>query len=106
MSPELATAALKHMSSTYEWDICRDAARYLITSGAASKSDAADAALVTAAMFGDFDMILCLVNHGVEIATEAGGRALANAGLLGGCLDEDVQTVVRYLRDRGAARCQ
>jgi len=101
-----AQYALLHLSSTDEWETCRRAVRYLIEAGVDVTSHAGEAALVTAAKYGDLELLQLLVKKGVNVVSDAGGEAVANAALLGGCSDADVVAVRNLLTGHGAVAPQ
>jgi len=81
-SPE-GMAALLAMGSSMEWEPCREASRYLVENGVEVCSDAGSHALLTAAKYGDVDMVKLLVAHGVDTRSPLAGEAVARAGELG-----------------------
>lgn len=80
---EDGVTALMGLSSTRTWDIYADVVKYLVVNGVALDSEAGSAALRTAALYGDLEMVQCIVKGGANLQTEAAGEALARAGELG-----------------------
>jgi len=97
---EAGAVALLHLSSTQHWEVCRGAVRYLVGRGVDLGSDAASSAMRTAAMYGDLEMVKCLVEGGFSVSSAGGGEALASAGTLDGF--DGKQAVVDYLTGLGA----
>merc|ERR1712232_9027 len=78
------TEALSYLASTQEWEPCDGCVKYLVTNGADVTGVGADTALVTAAKYGDLEMVQFLVDNGVDVSRPSGGsEALLSAGLLG-----------------------
>lgn len=93
-------AALLAMGSTQEWDTCYGAVRYLVEKGADVRSEAGGRALLSAAMYGDIEMVRFLAEHGVELRSELGGEAVARAGELGPA--DSAAPVTAFLTAQGA----
>merc|ERR1712083_680483 len=96
---EAGMRALARLATPSEWDRCYDAVKYLVDKGVNLKSEAGHGALVTAARYGDLDMVQCLAAE-VDMKSEAAGEALAWAGELG--TTEGKIAVVSYLTGLGA----
>jgi len=97
---EAGQAALLEMASTQDYPQCRVAARYLVEHGVDLQSEAEAVSIRTAAMYGDLDMVQCILAAGLQAASEAGGKALESAGLLGTA--EEQRLVSECLREHGA----
>lgn len=100
VASEEGTEALLAMSSSQEWEPCREAVRYLVDHGARVRSEAGSQALVTAAKYGDIDMVRHLVACGVDPTSQLAGQAVARAGELGP--SESAAPVVAFLSSQGA----
>lgn len=93
--------ALAYLASTQEWEPCAGCVRYLVANGADVTCVGADTALVTAAKYGDLEMVQFLVGNGVDVGRPAAGsEALSSAGLLGPA--STTQPVVEFLLANGA----
>lgn len=98
---EEATAALQSLSSTQHWDKCSKAVRYLVENGVNLRTDAGDAALITASVCGDSEMVKVLIEGGVSTTSSAASDALERAGELGS--PESGREITDYLRAKGVA---
>eukprot|EP00746_Dinoflagellata_sp_MGD_P036728 gnl/MRDRNA2_/MRDRNA2_188250_c0_seq1.p1 gnl/MRDRNA2_/MRDRNA2_188250_c0~~gnl/MRDRNA2_/MRDRNA2_188250_c0_seq1.p1 ORF type:complete len:299 (-),score=78.10 gnl/MRDRNA2_/MRDRNA2_188250_c0_seq1:322-1218(-) len=87
--------ALTGFSSFQDWD--RDAVKYLIAHGVDVKSEGGKAALVTAAKYGDLEIVQSLVESGIDVRSPTGSEALGNAQCRCGA-----QAVEEYLTAHGA----
>jgi len=100
IASEAGEAALQSLSSTVQWDMCSEAARYLINNGVNTRSAAGNAVLVTAAVCGDLETVKLLAESGLDVASESGSLALSRAGELGG--PGSTKPVTDYLTEMGA----
>lgn len=93
--------ALAYFASTQEWEPCDGCVKYLVVNGADVAGEGGDTALVTAAKYGDLEVVRFLVENGVDASRpSAGGEALSSAGLLGA--SSNTQPVVDFLLAHGA----